>query len=204
MDGTLTATNRLIFDSFNHIVEAEGKPPMTDEEIMALFGPPEEGALEKIVGRDRISEVMATYLRYYEDHHAELASLHDGIRAVLECLRQRGKKLAVFTGKGRHTTEITIRQLGLTGLFDSIVTGNDVEQHKPSGEGILRVMAETGASPASTIMIGDSPSDIKAAREAGVAVVSVLWDAHFPDRVLALEPDFVFRNVDELKEWLCG
>lgn len=203
MDGTLTATNRLIFDSFNYIVVEEGKPPMSDSAIMGLFGPPEEGALEKIVGPDRIEETMKKYLAYYEEHHDRLASLHEGIRSLLECLRAAGKKTAVFTGKGRFTTEITLRQLRLAHLFDSVVTGNDVGRHKPSGEGIRRIMAEHGAEPASTVMIGDSPADIKAARDAGVAVVSVLWDAHSPEKVLSMQPDFVFRQVEELREWLC-
>ena len=203
MDGTLTATNRLIFDSFNHIVVREGKAPMSDEAIMALFGPPEEGALVQIVGPEKLPHAMEEYLAYYEDHHQELASLHDGMGPLLDCLKAAGKKLAVFTGKGRHTTNITLRQLGLTDVFDLVVTGNDVQRHKPSGEGIASIMTSTGTGPDRTIMIGDSTSDIKAAREVGVAVASVLWEAHFPDEVLALQPDFVFRKVSDLKEWLC-
>ena len=204
MDGTLTATNRLIFDAFNHIVVREGKTAMTDEQIMSLFGPPEEGALEKIVGTDRVEEAMEEYLRYYDQHHQSLASLHDGIRPLLDCLVQDDRALAIFTGKGRHTTAITLRHLRLEHFFQCVVTGNDVEQHKPSGEGIGKVMRELGADPASTIMVGDSVSDIKAAREAGVAVASVLWDAHAPEKVLELHPDFVFHSVQDLKTWICA
>ncbi len=203
MDGTLTSTTRLIFDSFNHIVVREGRKPLSDEAIIGLFGPPEEGALEKIVGQERVDEAMKEYLRFYEDHHSSRAGIHEGIDELLKKLREAGKKLALFTGKGQHTTRISLDQLGLGRMFDVIVTGNDVEHHKPSGEGIMKVMSETGSERHETLMIGDSVADLRAAREAGVAIASVLWDAHSPETVLAMNPDFVFRDVGSLTAWLC-
>ena len=52
------------------------------------------------------------------------------------------------------------------------------------------------------LMIGDSTGDVKAAREAGVKVASVLWDSYSKDEILKLSTDFIFYSVDELKNFL--
>jgi HAD superfamily hydrolase (TIGR01509 family) len=201
MDGTITNTNRLIFDSFNHIVQQYRGGTMSDREIAGLFGPPEEGALRVIVGDERLDEAMEKYLAFYRDHHRALASVYDGIPDVLDELYRRGVTLALFTGKGRHTTEITLDVLGLTRYFKKVVTGNDVVKHKPSGEGLIAILRDLALHPDHTIMVGDSPADILAAREAGIPVASVLWDAFNKDRVLQHPRDYTFHAVDEFSAW---
>lgn len=201
MDGTITNTNRLIFDSFNHIVESYGGARKTDREIAALFGPPEEGALEAIVGPDRLDEAMVRYLKYYREHHQALASVYAGMPEVLDDLDRRGVSLALFTGKGRHTTAITLEMFGLQHYFRKVVTGNDVTRHKPSGEGIESILKEFGVSKERSVMVGDSPADILAARDAGIAVASVLWDPFARERVLKHERDHTFHTVAEFGVW---
>lgn len=201
MDGTLTQTNQLIFDSFNVIVEKYQGKRMQEGEITALFGPPEEGALVKIVGEERLPQAMDEYLEFYKSNHARLAQLYPGVRALLEYLRAKKLRLALFTGKGIHTTGITLKEFDLVSFFDSVITGNDVEQHKPSGEGIRKILAQFGITAGEAVMVGDSVADVKAAREAGVRVVSVLWDSYARDRVLQLNPEYVFRTVGELHDW---
>lgn len=201
MDGTITNTNRLIFDSFNHIVQAYRGGTMSDREIAALFGPPEEGALRAIVGEDRLDEAMERYLNFYRDRHQELASVYEGMPELIDELHRRGVILAIFTGKGRHTTDITLEKFGLTRYFRKVVTGNDVVKHKPSGEGITAILRELNLDPRMTLMVGDSASDIIAAREAGIPVASVLWDAFNKERVLQHERDYTFHAVNEFSSW---
>lgn len=201
MDGTITNTNRLIFDAFNHIVQEYRGGSMTDREIAALFGPPEEGALRVIVGDDRLDEAMERYLTFYREQHRALASVYDGIPDLLADLHARGIDLALFTGKGRHTTAITLEVLGLQSYFRKVVTGNDVTKHKPSGEGLTSILQELNLEPGHTVMVGDAVADILAAREAGIPVASVLWDAFNKDRVLQHERDFTFHTVPDFAAW---
>jgi len=113
MDGTLTQTNQLIFDSFNFIVKKYQGKTLSPSEITALFGPPEEGALIPIVGEERLPQALEEYLSFYRANHQRLARLYPGIREVLDDVKQRGKLLALFTGKGIHTTTITLEEFGL-------------------------------------------------------------------------------------------
>lgn len=202
MDGTLTETNRLIFDSFNFIVGKYKGRVMPDHEITALFGPPEEGALVKIVGKDHLETAMREYLAFYKEHHSRLARLTPGILEVLQDIHRAGTPMAVFTGKGTHTTAITLEEFGLKEFFDLVITGNDVAQHKPSGEGLRKILHHFGLQPGEALMVGDAVADVKAAREVGMPVAAVLWDSYGKERVLNMKTDFVFHDVPDFHRWV--
>jgi HAD superfamily hydrolase (TIGR01509 family) len=202
IDGTMAKTNDLIFASFNHVISRHLGKTMSPREIIGLFGPPEEGALSALFGHERSGPLMDELCEFYHAHHATLASLHPGIDRVLEMLKGRGISLAVFTGKGTRTTNITLDALGLREYFDCVVTGNDVVNHKPHPEGILRVLAQIGVPAGAALMVGDSPVDVAASRAAGVPVASVLWDCHDPDAVVASNSECVFHTVNDMERWL--
>jgi HAD superfamily hydrolase (TIGR01509 family) len=202
VDGTLTRTNSLIFATFNHLTERHLGRTFRPEEIIALFGPPEEGALAKVFGSENIDRLMEELLQYYAANHAAMASLHGGMEPLLRFLKERGIRLAVFTGKGRHTTRITLETLGIASYFDLVVSGNDVRNHKPHPEGILKILEHFGVEPGAALMVGDSLSDIRAARGAGVRIAAVLWDAYDRAGVMAAKPDSLFERVDEMHAWL--
>jgi len=202
MDGTLTETNRLIFDSFNFIVKKYRGHTMPDHEIAALFGPPEEGALARIVEGKQLETAMKEYLEFYRSHHGSLARLIPGMKEVLDDVRRKGRHLALFTGKGTHTTAITLEEFGLTSYFDLVVTGNDVREHKPSAEGLHKILKHFHLQPREALMVGDAVADVKAAQEAGIPIAAVLWDSYGRDRVLRMRTDHVFHEVREFHQWL--
>ncbi len=202
IDGTLARTNDLIFASFNHVARKYLQRTFPPEEIVRLFGPPEEGALRVMFGDDQVPAAMDELCAYYSEHHAAMASVHPGISEILTFLRARGVKLAVFTGKGRRTTGITLDGLRLSPFFDLVVSGNDVTRHKPDPEGIFKVMGTFGLPPERVLMVGDSVGDIKASRAAGVRMATVLWDVHDRERVIRAATDLVFHSTGEFLEWL--
>lgn len=200
IDGTLTSSNQLIFDSFNHILDRYMNKQLSPQEIIALFGPTEDDLIEgwfpdthEIVKRD--------YYDYYSDNH-DIVTLFPGMEEVLSELKVRGVKLGVFTGKGRTAALITLKKLGIYKYFDHIVTGTDVINHKPSPEGILKFLSEYKISENRAVMIGDAIADIKAARGAGIMVVSVLWDSYARDEIIKLGSDLIVHTVEELRSFL--
>jgi HAD superfamily hydrolase (TIGR01509 family) len=201
MDGTLTRTNELIFASFNHVASKYLGKTMTPGEIVALFGPPEEGGLSELVGERRAAAAMDDLCEFYRQHHNELAHLHHGIEQVLLHLRAHGVLLAIFTGKGRRTTEITLNEFKLKPYFDIVVSGSDVEHHKPHPEGIRLVLSALRVRPDETIMVGDSLADIAASREAGVRIASVVWDSFDKDRVIRENSETLFHTVEDMHSW---
>jgi len=201
LDGTLTRTNELIFASFNHVARTYLGTTMTPAEIIGLFGPPEEGGLKRLVGEERAEKAMGDLCRFYADHHSRLATLHDGVVDVLEYLKGRGVRLAVFTGKGRTTATITLDAFGIAGYFDRVVSGSDVTHHKPHPEGINTVIGDFGLDAASVLMVGDALSDVKASRAAGVRIAAALWDSYDRERMIQAGTDVVFSTVSDMLTW---
>jgi pyrophosphatase PpaX len=202
MDGTLTQTNELIFATFNYVTGKYLHKKFSPKEITALFGPPEEVAIRKLIGRERFERAMKDFYSYYEDHHARMAGLHEGIREILEFLKSRGILLAVFTGKGKRTTVITLEKMGIKQYFDMIVTGSDVANHKPSPDGIRKVLSRYSLQPAEVLMVGDAVSDVTAAHAAGVRIAAVLWDSYGREKVQTMDVDERFESVGEFFSWL--
>jgi HAD superfamily hydrolase (TIGR01509 family) len=202
LDGTISQTNELIFATFNHVIGKYLGKTFTTQEIVATFGPPEEIAIERLVGSERIAPAMTDFYRFYEEHHDAMATAHAGIPELLRLLKSRGVYISLFTGKGRRTTLITLEKFGILQYFDLVVTGSDVVRHKPSGEGIQKALDASGVAPAAALMVGDAVADIKAARETGVAIASVLWDSYGKGDVLSMGVEDVFHSVGEFTRWL--
>jgi len=200
IDGTLTFTNRLIFDSFNHITEKYLGKRLSDEEIIALFGPTEDVILKQMFP-DKYEEVRKDYYEYYNNNH-DIAQLYKGMKELLLDLKKEDIILGIFTGKGRTSSLITLNFLGIRELFDMIVTGDDVKNHKPSPEGILKFVETFHLNPAEVLMVGDAPSDIIAAKEAGVEIASVVWDSYSENEVRKLNSKNIFHTVDELRNYI--
>ena len=200
IDGTLTSTNELIFASFNHVASKYLNKKLTNEEIISLFGPPEDTILKGWFNNN-LSDAMEDYYRFYKDEH-HMADAYPGIVEILEFIKSKKIPLGIFTGKGRKSALITLEALGMDKYFDLVVTGDDVVNHKPSGEGITKFVNEFSLTKEKVLMIGDSTGDIKAAREAGIKIASVIWDSYAKEEVLKQKSDYIFHSVNELKEFL--
>ena len=200
VDGTLTSTNELIFESFRYISQKYFNKNLTNEEIMSLFGPTEDVILKEWSG-DKFEIVKDDYYNFYSNNH-HMADLYPGIREILSFIKSKNILLSIFTGKGREAATITLKKLEVFEFFDLIISGDDVVKHKPSAEGINKFLEKFGLKKERVLMIGDSPSDVKAARSAGVKIASVIWDSYVKDEVLHLGSDYIFREVSELKKFL--
>ncbi len=200
VDGTLTSSNDLIFESFRYISQKYFNKNLTNEEIMSLFGPTEDVILKEWSG-NKFETVRNDYYNFYSNNH-HMAELYPGIKEILSFVKSKKVLLAVFTGKGREAALITLIKLEVFDFFDLIITGDDVIEHKPSAEGINKFLDKFNLSREKVLMIGDAPSDIKAARSAGVKIASVVWDNYVKNEVLTLGSDYIFREVNELKGFL--
>ena len=200
VDGTLTFTNQLIFDSFNHITKKYLGRSYSDDEIIALFGPTEDVILKEMC-KEEYESARKDYYAYYKNNH-DIARLYDGIKELIIDINNSGILLSIFTGKGRTSALITLDELGLTNYFDMIVSGDDVENHKPSPEGIIMFLSKHNFDPKEVLMIGDAPSDIIAANECGVEIASVVWDSYAEDEVRKLNSNNLFHSVYELRDFI--
>jgi phosphoglycolate phosphatase len=107
----------------------------------------------------------------------------------------------VATGKSRHGLNEALCSAQLQSLFDSTRTADETAS-KPDPLMLLELMAELGADPGRTLMIGDTTHDLQLAANAGVACVGVSYGAHPGEDFQRFAPLFVARSTRELHAWL--
>ncbi len=201
VDGTLAQTNQLIFESFRHVAKKYLNKVVSDEDIIALFGPTEDVILKEWM-KDKYETARKDYFEFYYNEHDKYVKQFDGLEQVLQQILSHKKNLAIFTGKGADSTRITLEKIGFTKYFEIIADGDNVENHKPAPDGIQNVIKHFGVNEEEVLMIGDSPHDISASRSANVKIASVVWDSYAKEEVISLNPDFVFHNVEEFNSFI--
>ncbi len=201
IDGTLVSTNKLIFATFNHIGKKFLKKEFSDDEIIALFGPTEEDIIDDLL-HDISETAKAEYYKFYENQHDNLVTIYPEIKETISEIKKKNIKLAIYTGKGKRTSDITLKKIGLYDYFDFMVTGTDAIEEKPSAKALLSIVEKFNLKNTDVLMIGDAPPDVIAAKGAGVDIASVLWDSYARTEVLTMGSDYYFFEPSELKKFI--
>jgi len=200
LDGTLADTLPLCIQAFRRSIEPLANRLLTDEEIIATFGPSEEGTIQALAP-SHFDQGVASYLRYYEELHGMCSQPFPGIIQLLETLQKHQVRLGLVTGKGQHSTRISLRQFQLAHYFEAIETG---WVHGPRKvDGMRAILSRWPELPKANIWyVGDAPSDILASRAVGLPVVAAAWAATADaEQLKTLEPDQLFTNVDDFVNW---
>jgi len=200
LDGTLINSLPVVRTSLNTTLLKFSGRVYADHELSALFGPSEEGIFKKLFP-DSWSEVLQFYLTEYDRIHVPYAKPFPGVVEALTLLRERKMKLALVSGKGAGSMEISLKHSGLKPFFELIITGSEHGATKP--ENIKQVLVRWNFSPEEVVYIGDIAYDVQAAKEVGVLPISALWaETVQTQKVLAMNPAYAFENVESFNEWI--
>jgi phosphoglycolate phosphatase len=149
---------------------------------------------------DRYPELGRRYRHHYIASQHQIV-LFEGTREMLAALKARNHWLAVATGKSRLGLNEALDTAQLRRFFDATRTA-DQTASKPDPLMLLELMAELGAEPGRTLMIGDTTHDLQLAANAGVACVGVSYGAHPSEDFHRFGPLFVAHSTRELHDWL--
>jgi phosphoglycolate phosphatase-like HAD superfamily hydrolase len=201
LDGTLADTLPLCIKAFRQSVEPLINRSVSDAEIIATFGPSEEGTIMALAP-GHYDKGVASYLRYYESLHDMCPMPFVGMKELLQNLQEKGIRIAMVTGKGKHSTAISLKHFELTQYFEAIETGSPKGARK--AEGIQLILdGLTGIQKEEVIYVGDAPSDIIASRKVGIPVVAAAWAGTAePEKLQELHPDQLFYSINEFADWL--
>lgn len=203
LDGTIINTNELIISSFIHVMEKNFPgQPYTREQIIPHMGTTLEHQLQTFSGRQEVADLVADYREYNYAHHDELIAEFPRVREVISTLHAKGITLGIVTTKIRPTTLLALEMFELGQYMDVIVTVQDVEHPKPHPEPVLTAIEQLGADPACTLMVGDSPADIKSAKAAGVTAAGVAWSLKGEEELRKYHPDVILQDITDLYDLL--
>lgn len=199
LDGTLIDSVELILASFRHTMQVHLGWVPDEAAWLSGLGTPLWAQFQRYTNdRALIDAMLQTYQAHNAAHHDALVREYPGVRDALDALKARGARLGVVTSKKRDSTARGLARCRLDGLFDVVITADDVERHKPDPYPVTRALEQLALGPETAIFVGDSPHDMAAGRGAGVATAAVLWGP-FPRQALApCEPDHWLDRPDQL------
>lgn len=199
LDGTLADTLPLIYEAFDAALRPTLGRRMADDEVRALFGPPDNHIIQAQVPESEFEQAFGRYVATYEREHERLVAAFQGIDVVIRRAAEKGVKLGVVTGKSRQTALFTLEALGLLPHFEVIYAGDDVARQKPDPEAVIKILADLGHDSATPgAFIGDSAADIYAGRAAGLSTIGVTWGSPDHDQLIAAKPDVIVHSMAEL------
>lgn len=180
LDGTLIDSAPDIAAAVNELLALSGRGPLTVAAVTSMIG----NGVEKLVERalnatgdplsaEALEREQAAMLDIYARHLTGLTTLLPGVRETLDTLRQNGIRLGLATNKQQRFIEAVFDHFGLSSLFDVVIGGGPRIVKKPAPDMLIAAMQQLSATPADTVMVGDSTSDVQAAKAAGVRSVIV-------------------------------
>jgi phosphoglycolate phosphatase len=215
-------TRLAIFDCDGTLVDSQANICRAVEEAFdksALVAPPRP-AIRRIVGLSLVEAMRlllpdadnAAHLTLADDYKAAFfrlrssgamaeEPLYDGMIDALDTLRARGWTLGVATGKSDRGL---VHVLTHHGIIDWFVTLQTADRHpsKPHPSMIETAMADAGARPADTAMIGDTSYDMAMARAAGARAIGVAWGYHPTEELIEAGAHIVVDQVTALVEMM--
>lgn len=183
MDGTIVDTEGHWITAAERMLAEAGvvAPRAALDELIGLALPDGARVIHKLGASGSPDMIITRWLDLaLECTRAEGINWRPGARNLLSELRAAGVRLALVTMSYRRYAEEILMALP-SGLFDTVVTGDDVSRGKPFPDAYLRAAEQLGIDPANCIAIEDSPVGLAAARSAGVAAVGVPHDVPLAD-----------------------
>ncbi len=199
LDGTIADTLPHVFDAYRHAVAPWVERPPTDAEVEATFGPAERDCIAKMVPMLSLDEAEERFHAYYEAELSRNVKVVEGISEVIDYARSLGWRIGVFTGKGRRSAEMTLKELGLEDRIESLISSDDVNRPKPDPEGVHQASEKLGVPVDRILFVGDTLADVQAGSEAGAKTAAVLWAAFQPERLRRSSADFICEQVADLR-----
>lgn len=200
LDGTIADTLPLCIAAFKESIEPLLGKEISEEEIIATFGPSEEGTIRKLVPLHEQAGIKS-YLKHYEELHNNCSTAFQGIKELLGTLQNNGVPLAMVTGKGKHSTRISLEQFGLTQYFKVLQTGSPEGPNKISG--IKSVLQHFQVEAKDCLYVGDAPSDVIYCKEIGIPIAGAAWASTADAGTLqALNAEWIFESVKDFQSWL--
>ncbi|WBO23286.1 HAD-IA family hydrolase [Sphingomonas abietis] len=199
-DGTLVDSQANICTAMEACFGEAGLIAPTRADIRRIVGlslPQAMQVLAPEADHDALADAYkACFQRMRADGLVE-EQLYDGIPEVLDAMEADGWLLGVATGKSDRGLRLVLEHHG---LFQRFVTLQTADRHpsKPHPSMIEAAMADVGAEPATTVMIGDTSYDIIMAHNAGVRAIGVAWGYHDPAELVAEQADAVALHPSDL------
>ncbi|MDR3414589.1 MAG: phosphoglycolate phosphatase [Nevskia sp.] len=145
-----------------------------------------------------VERAEALFVDHYGREFAVRTTLYPGVRDTLPQLAHCGLRLAVCTNKPRRFTLPLLQRLDIAALFEAVAAGDDFPTRKPDPAPLLNLAHQLDTSAAGCLLVGDSRTDVAAARAAGMPVVTVSYGYNEGEPIARSHPDAIIDDFRQL------
>jgi len=207
VDGTLVDSVPDLAFCVDAMMEQLGRPPHGEAAVRNWVG----NGVERLVRRALIGRLdgepdeaeferaLPIFLALYRENTSGRSHLYPGVREGLDYLKEAGYPLGCVTNKAAQFTEPLLRDLGVRDDFSIVVSGNTLPRKKPDPLPLLHAAEHFGVQPADALMVGDSVSDVKAARAADFGIVCMSYGYNHGVDIRTADPDAVIDSLVDIQ-----
>jgi phosphoglycolate phosphatase len=145
-------------------------------------------------------QAYSLFLAFYGQSTTDKSKLYPGALLCLQGFKAKGIRMGLVTNKPIVFTNSMLKDLELDIFFDAVLGGDSLSKKKPDPLPLQSIMQSYNVDPGKTLMVGDSVSDVRAARAAGCRVACVPYGYNHGDNIAQAEPDLIVERLDLLLE----
>ena len=206
LDGTLVDSVPDLAHCVDGMLSRLGKKPAGEALVRTWVG----NGIERLVARalqgqmdgepdqQLFAQALPLFMELYGANSSKHSTLYAGVEETLDWLALQQITLACVTNKASRFTIPILRDLGLYQRFAMVVGGDTLAEKKPSGLPLRHVATELGIDLAHTLMVGDSVTDVGAARAAGLPIVCLSYGYNHGQDIHLAQPDMVIDSLQQL------
>ena len=207
VDGTLVDSVPDLAYCVDEMMKQLGMPTHGEEKVREWVG----NGVERLTRRALIGQLEGEpddalfekaypiFLDLYAENTCKRSCLYPGVEEGLAYMQAAGYKLGCVTNKAEQFTHPLLKELGVFDRFSIVISGDTLVEKKPHPLPLLHAAEFFGVEPGSALMLGDSVSDVKAARAAGFQIVCMSYGYNHGVDIQDANPDAVIDSMAELQ-----
>ena len=207
VDGTLVDSVPDLAYCVDELMKQLGRPLHGEEKVRDWVGNGVErlvrraliGQLDGEPDEDDFAQAYPVFLELYAENTSQRSALYPGIREGLDYLKAQGYRLGCVTNKAAQFTLPLLKDLGIHDDFEIIVAGDTLPKKKPDPLPLLHAAENLGVAPSAALMVGDSRSDVKAARAASFQIICMSYGYNHGEDIRNYNPDAVIDSLTEIR-----
>ena len=211
LDGTLVDTAGEIAEAANRTLASFGIAPRPFAQVSGLIGAGARELMRRLLVQCSaelpqsipalsLDPVMERFDGFYAATLGSLAQPYPGCHETLTRLKSAGVRLACVTNKEIRHTSAVLSAARLGGYFDLCISGDSLAQKKPHGAVLRHVLATLRVDAAHAAHLGDSVTDVQAARNAGIGAWAVTYGYNAGQPIADAAPDRIFDTLPQVAD----
>lgn len=206
LDGTLADTAPDIANAANELRRFHGHTEIPNAEIARMIGNGSRTLVKQVLQYESffVQEESALdneherFLTFYQNGFCVHSVTFDGVESTLKSLHAAGITLGVVTNKPERFIEPLLEHLGVRQYFSVLIGGDTLVTKKPDAGPLLHACQVLNVQPQEVLMVGDSVTDVLAARAAQIAIAAVSFGYNHGEDIRESQPDYVVEHFAEL------